>query len=374
MSSPAKRIPSVFWLLASVILLGGCAAPTPLPVRISEPTVTSAPQPTLTVAPPSTPTDAPLPFPADALAAAILDPKGAVRLVHDPVVIKQNDTYYLFMTGPGLPIRCSKDLIQWEFCKHVFDTVPSWVRDAVPKVGDLWAPDISFYDGVYHLYYAGSSFGSSTSVIGLATNVTLDQNDPRYKWEDKGLVIDSRTGANYNAIDPNLAFDRAGQAWLAFGSFWSGIKLVKIDAATGKPAPGAQLISLASNPGHDDAIEASYIVRRGDYFYLFVSFDFCCRGIESTYNIRVGRASEITGPYLDKEGKPMLGGGGTLVYGGSQRWRGPGHNAIWIENDTYYLVYHSYDAQSGGTPILRIEKLFWDADGWPLSPSALLGQ
>lgn len=372
-----------FLSLLFVILLVACAVPTlspptPAPSVTGAPPPTSLPVPAVTVTPPPTmpaiqPAAAPLPFPADALSAAILNPTGFVRLVHDPVITKAGDTYYLFSTGAGIRIRCSKDLEQWEYCGIVFDRYPDWIRSAVPHVLDLWAPDISFYSGVYHLYYSGSTFGSNRSVIGLATNVTLDPKDPRYKWEDKGQVIASQPENDYNTIDPNLAFDRAGQPWLAFGSYWSGIKLVQLDPATGKPPDGAKLFSIASKPGND-AIEGSFIVRRGDFFYLFVSHDFCCRGIDSTYNIRVGRAAEITGPYTDREGKPMLGGGGTLVYAGSDRWRGPGHNAILIDNETYYLVYHSYDRNMLGDSFLRIEKLFWDADGWPLSPSQLLGQ
>jgi len=133
------------------------------------------------------------------------------------------------------------------------------------------------------------------------------------------------------------------------------------------------LISLAANPG-SDAVEGAFISWRDGFYYLFMSHDFCCQGVNSTYNIRVGRAETISGPYLDLNTLPLMVGGGTLVYKGSDRWRGPGHNSIYIEGDTYYLVYHAYDANAGGTPSLRIEALIWDADGWPQSPSALLGK
>lgn len=360
-------------LLYLLVVLGLSACATQGPPNT--PTVTIAPlAPEQTSNPPEAASAAPTPsVPADTLAAAILDLKGYITAVHDPALIKEGKNYYLVSTGAGVPIRCSADMREWEFCGRVSSGYPDWVGAAVPGVRDLWAPDISLYSGKYHLYYSGSSFGSNRSVIGLATNVTLDSKDARYNWVDQGEVIASRPGNDYNAIDPNLALDRNGQPWLSFGSFWSGIQLVKIDAATGKPAPGAELISIASNPG-SDAIEAPFIVQREDYYYLFVSHDFCCQGVESTYKIKMGRAKEITGPYVDREGKPLLGGGGTLVYAGSTRWRGPGHNAIWIENDTYYLVYHSYDAQAMGEPTLRIEKLFWDDAGWAWSPSALLGK
>jgi arabinan endo-1,5-alpha-L-arabinosidase len=84
----------------------------------------------------------------------------------------------------------------------------------------------------------------------------------------------------------------------------------------------------------------------------------------------VGRSSQITGPHVDRDGKPMLDGSASLIYAGSKRWRGPGHNSIYVESDTYWLVYHAYDATMNGTPTLRIEALQWDEDDWPVAPSA----
>lgn len=320
-------------------------------------------------APVPTPTIAP-----ETLQAAILKLDGMIYPVHDPAIIKADNKYYLFSTGAGIPLRCSSDMLEWEYCGQVMTPPPpKWIQDAVPGVLDLWAPDISFWGGKYHLYFSGSTFGSNRSVIALATNETLDPDDPRYKWQDEGEVIASHTESTFNAIDPNLVIDRQGQPWLAFGSYWTGIKLVQLDPATGKPAPDAQLYDIASKPGNT-AIEGAFIVPKDDYYYLFVSHDFCCRGVASTYNMKVGRAKEITGPYLDRDGKPLLGGGGTPLYAGSKRWRGPGHNAILVQDGDYYLVYHAYDGQVVGRPTLRIEKLFWDGEGWPLAPSALLGQ
>jgi arabinan endo-1,5-alpha-L-arabinosidase len=238
-------------------------------------------------------------------------------------------------------------------------------------VGDLWAPDISYFNGKWHLYYAGSTFGTNGSVIGLATNATLNPESPDYAWVDEGLVIQSAPGDDWNAIDPNLAFDAEGQAWLAFGSFWSGIKLRKLDAATGKLDPAdPTLYALASRRGTGtDAIEAPFILRRGDYYYLFASFDQCCQGVDSTYNVRVGRSQKITGPYVDRDGVPMLEGGGTLMLSAYDRWRGPGHNGIFLEDDVTWMPYHAYDLRGGGISKLRLESIEWGADGWPSLPS-----
>ena len=240
-----------------------------------------------------------------------------VTNVHDPTMIKAGGMYYLVSTGPGIPIRCSKDMKVWEICGRVFSANPDWVVKAIEGVKDLWAPEIVFHDGKFYLFYSASTFGSNRSAIGLVTNTTLDPKSPDYAWVDQGEVISSQKSDNYNAIDPNLAFDKDGQPWLVFGSFWSGIKMVKVDPVTFKPAAGEKLISLAAKPG-PDAIEGAYITRRGDFYYLFVSHDFCCKGVKSTYNIRVGRSKEITGPYLDRDGKPLTNDGGTLVYKGSR--------------------------------------------------------
>ena len=126
--------------------------------------------------------------------------------------------------------------------------------------------------------------------------------------------------------------------------------------------------SLAARPS-PGAIEAPFVIRHGRYYYLFASFDFCCRGAKSSYNTVVGRATTPTGPYLDRAGTPMLRGGGTPVLASGQgtgsRYVGRGHNAILQAPDGDRIVYHAYDTQRNGTPTLRIQRLIWDAKGWP---------
>ena len=341
------------------VLLVGCsparpnARPTPSQLPIDAPTATPTLDPEIST--------------------MIIKTTGAITNIHDPTMIKEGNTYYLFSTGPGITIHCSTDMKLWNLCGRVFGANPGWATEAIKGVKDLWAPDIVFYKGSYYLYYAASTFGSNRSAIGLVTNTTLDPQNPKYDWVDQGEVISSSLSDNFNAIDPNLVFDQVGQPWLVFGSFWSGVKLVKLDPSTLKPASGEKLISLAAKPG-SDAVEGAFITQRGDFYYLFVSHDYCCQGVMSSYNIRVGRSSEITGPYTDRDGKLLTQGGGTLVYKGSNRWRGPGHNSIYIEAGQYYMVYHSYDAEASGVPTLRIEILTWDLEGWPLALSALMGK
>jgi len=301
--------------------------------------------------------------------------QGDFAPVHDPCIVEKDGTYFVFSTNTKadtrgfIPCRRSADLVSWERCGFVFSQVPGWAREAVPRTKGIWAPDISFFNGLYHLYYSVSTFGSNESVIGLATNKALDPAAPGFEWVDRGLVVQSRREDDFNAIDPNLFVGRDGCCWLSWGSFWGGIKLARIDPATGKREEGdAKIHSLASRPvkrGEPSAIEAPFIISRGDNHYLFVSFDFCCRGVNSTYFTVCGRSREVTGPYVDATGRPMMEGGGSVVVQGNERFKGTGHNAVLRDGDRDYLVYHAYDAQAGGTPTLRISPIYWTPDGWP---------
>lgn len=296
-----------------------------------------------------------------------LELTGAITGVHDPVIIKENDTYTIFCTGQGIPIRRSKDLLNWKLAlRPIVFILPDWVHEKVPGTNDAWAPDISYYNDKFHLYYSVSHFGENRSVIGLVTNKTLEPDSDDYEWVDEGLVMESTATDNYNCIDPNLILDADGVPWLAFGSFWSGIKMRRLDFETGRPSEeDTTLYSLAQRTVNNGAIEAPFIIRKGDFYYLFASFDFCCRGADSTYYVVVGRSENVTGPYVDRDGVEMLRGGGTQVTFPTERWRGPGHNAILQEDDVDYLVCHAYDAEQNGAATLRIAPLVWDADGWP---------
>jgi arabinan endo-1,5-alpha-L-arabinosidase len=308
--------------------------------------------------------------PAGATEPVELELSGSLRQARDPVVAEHDGRYYLFTTGNGIPIRTSDDLQHWQPSGLVFFGLPAWAREHVPGAQAIWAPDISFFGGRYHLYFSVSTFGSNTSAIGLATNPTLDPDDPDYAWTDHGIVIASEASDDWNAIDPNIVVTPEGEVWMAFGSFWSGIKMLRIDPATGMPSaadPKRDLLAIASRPLRPHAIEAPFIVHRHGAYYLFVSFDQCCRGVESDYNIRVGRADAVTGPYVDRDGTPMLEGGGTLVVAPSERWPGAGHNAVLHTGGRDLLVYHGYDASFGGSATLRIEVIDWDDEGWPVS-------
>jgi len=297
---------------------------------------------------------------------------GDLSPVHDPCAVKDGDTYYVFSTGPSgadsglIPWRSSKNLLQWSRGGAVFPALPGWAADAVPGAKGIWAPDISYFNGRFHLYYAVSTFGSNHSVIGLATNAALNPAAPNYAWQDQGLVLSSDSFDKYNAIDPSHVVDRDGKHWLCFGSFWTGIKMIRLDPTTGKPsADDATVHALAYRPQPPDAIEAPFIIERGGFYYLFVSFDFCCRGANSNYNIVAGRSTDITGPFLGPDGNDMMHGYGQQLLVGNERFKGPGGASVLRDPSRDYLVYHAYDAQNGGIPTLRISPIGWTPDGWP---------
>jgi arabinan endo-1,5-alpha-L-arabinosidase len=286
---------------------------------------------------------------------------------HDPVVIEAAGTLYMFHTGNNVGAKTSTSLVTWSNASALSST-PAWTNTYTARDGDLWAPDISYFGGQYHLYYSASSFGQNSSCIGHATRAALNSGS----WADQGQVICTTTSNNYNAIDPNVIVDQAGAPWLSFGSFWDGIMMIPLDM-TGARMGTAAPMNIAQRMAPEKPVEAPFIVRRCGYYYLFVSWDKCCQGASSTYNIRVGRSTAVTGPYVDKAGLPMLNtnrqatDGGTLVVQGDARWKGPGHNAIIFRGNVAYNVYHSYDANANGRITLRISEIAWDADGWPIS-------
>jgi arabinan endo-1,5-alpha-L-arabinosidase len=313
---------------------------------------------------------------ASATAAQPSNVMGQISGVTDPSIIKEGNTYYIFSTGPGIPIRTSTDLVHWQLVGQVFPGVPGWAMNMIPGANEFWAPGVAFFDGEYHLYYAVSTFGSDRSVIGLATNATLDPTASDYHWVDQGEVIASTPGkTDWNAIDPDPIVVDGGLVWLAFGSQWSGIKLAAIDPQTGKlvkastppgSGPTPKLYSLASRPA-SRPIEAPFIFYSDGYYYLFASFNDCCMGAASTYEIMVGRSRSIAGPYRDESGKPMMDGGGTLVLRGAGTVRGPGSNGVLADDGQDWIVYQYYDAADNGVAKLGIQPLDWTKGGWPVA-------
>jgi arabinan endo-1,5-alpha-L-arabinosidase len=298
--------------------------------------------------------------------------------VHDPAVIKHQDTWYIFSTGFGISVYSSKDLKIWKKEKSVFDTPPKWAIETIKGYrGHTWAPDISYVNGLYYLYYSISAFGKNTSAIGLAVNKTLDPMDKDFAWRDLGMVVQSIPGRDmWNAIDPNLVIDKQGRGWLSFGSFWNGMKMFKLNDDLSAPAQSSEWFTIASRPrsyglpdsiAGDAAIEAPFIFQKEDWYYLIVSWDYCCRGEKSTYKLVIGRSKNVYGPYFDKEGKPLNENGGSLLLEGDKKeWYGIGHCSVYRANGKDFLFAHGYDALDKGKAKLIIRELIWDNQGWPL--------
>lgn len=307
-------------------------------------------------------------------------PRGDISPVHDPVLIRQGETWHVFSTGLGegahglIAHRTSGDRTNWVRGAAPFDKLPAWASKAIPGATNMWAPDISFVNGRYRLYYSVSTFGSNRSAIGLATNATLDPAAPGYAWRDEGAVVMSTPADDFNAIDPAFIADTEGRHWLSLGSFWTGLKLFELDPRTGKPLrPGAKPRPIATRPvpaGAPSIVEAPFIFARGGWYWLLASYDYCCKGVNSTYYTVIARSRSVEGPYLGKDGSSMLQGGGTILLRADlqekQRFRGLGHAGHFRGADgTDHLVHHAYDREKRGAPVLRMATLRWGADGWP---------
>ena len=328
----------------------------------------------------------------------------AEPVVHDPVLIKAGDTYYLFHTGRGVSVRSSDDRETWSDAGRVFAETPAWVNNLIPEFdGNIWAPDIFEHDGTFYLYYSVSQFGRNNSAIGVATTKSLDPESPDFGWTDHGMVVRSVPGRDmWNAIDAQIIEADDGTFWMSFGSHWDGIKLVKMNdnlLTVAEPQVWHTVAARhrawklderdagdAANPelkydemysaqlkdsaltSQNGSIEAPTIFKKGNWYYLFVSWDRCCRGLDSTYKVVVGRSETIEGPYYDEAGQKLIWGGGTLVtrgYPQSDRWVAGGHCDVVEDNGEDLIVLHAYDKQDRGRPKLVIKPLVWDDLGWP---------
>ncbi|HTY85882.1 MAG TPA: LamG-like jellyroll fold domain-containing protein [Candidatus Acidoferrum sp.] len=296
--------------------------------------------------------------------------------LHDPgTMIRDGTNYFIYGDGQGISGITSSDLRNWNATSPIFPGgPPSWTSNAVPGfAGYFWAPDVAWFNGRYNLYYACSQWGTINSAIGLVTTPSLVSP----VWTDQGKVIQSNpnfaTNATtdltaYNCIDPSILVDTNGTVWMSFGSYSDGILIMQLDPATGKRISPNSPIYRVSNNGpvfFSNTEEGSCLYQRGGYYYLFVNFGGCCAGVNSTYNIRVGRSTTVTGPYYDQHGVNLTNGGGTMVLESNARFIGPGHPAILNDNGTNWFTYHYYDGNNGGAATVGMNRIYWTADDWP---------
>ncbi|MDF3067796.1 MAG: putative Beta-xylosidase [Polyangiaceae bacterium] len=275
--------------------------------------------------------------------------------VSDPSALHDGDDYWVISTGEQLPIRRSPDLRAFERVGGAFEQLPAWVAEEVPEASTFWSPDLAYFNGQYHLYYAVSTLGDNQSCIGHATAEALPSLG---EWADRGPVICSTRADNWNAIDPNVLQDEQGTHWLVLGSFRSGIKLIGLDEE-GMRA-GADLIPLAKR--QDIGIQAPALAHRDGWYYLFASL-----GAGDEHALIVGRSASIRGPYLDREGLDLWEGGGSLLLEAGDRYRGPGSNDVLDVDGQHYNFFHSYDSEDANEARLRVSTLVWDREGFPIS-------
>jgi arabinan endo-1,5-alpha-L-arabinosidase len=287
--------------------------------------------------------------------------------MHDPsTVIEAGGKFYVYATGNGLPAFRSDDGWTWRRTGSVMQAVPGGKPgpDVIARGGNnSWAPDIIRSGDKYFLYYAAPGT-QPKAAIGLLVGKTLDPESPDYKWEDGGPVVWSDGVEDSNAIDPGVFRDPAnGRLWLTYGSYFGYIRLVELNPKTGKrlyPERAAANVAINS--------EASIMISRDGWYYLLVTHGSCCAGANSSYNIRMGRAKKITGPFLDNMGVDMLQGGGKLFLASGDRYVGPGHFGLLDLGDGVqkFSCHYEADLDRGGVSVLDIRPLLW-RDGWPVA-------
>ena len=300
-------------------------------------------------------------------------------MVHDPVMAYEDSTYHIFATGHGIQHITSRDRRMWTVSRQPLMTViPQWTHDSVPGFADhVWAPDVIRWHDRWWLAYSCSTFGKNGSAIGLLSTKRLRNAI----WSDEGCIVTSRDKRdNWNAIDPCFVIDDADRPWLFWGSFWDGIQIAALDTtmhiATGQqPRTIArrydpQCKTMAPNPTSKfagrNAIEAPFVFKHDGYYYPFVSWDYCCQGSKSNYRVAVGRSKRVDGPYLDREGKDMLKGGGTIFLEGDKtHFEAAGHCAVYTVDGQDIFICHGYSTAPGGASILIQRTISWTADGWP---------
>ena len=300
-------------------------------------------------------------------------------MVHDPVMAYEDSTYHIFATGMGIQHMTSKDRKTWTVkAEPVMTVIPKWAQDSVPGFRNhVWAPDVIKWHGRWWLAYSCSTFGKNGSSIGLLSTRSLSFPI----WNDEGCIVTSKDKRdNWNAIDPNFIIDDNDQPWITWGSFWDGIQLARLDttmhiAAGEKPRTIARRYPKGFKPSEPNptskfagtnAIEAPFIFKHGGYYYLFVSWDYCCRGAKSNYRVAVGRSKNVAGPYLDSNGKDMAEGGGNLFIEGDKKdFEAAGHCAAYTFGNEDIFVCHGYSIAHKGASILVQRPISWTADGWP---------
>jgi arabinan endo-1,5-alpha-L-arabinosidase len=287
--------------------------------------------------------------------------------MHDPsTVVVHDGKFYAYGTGNGLPISVSDDGWTWRRAGTLMQALPSGRPgpEVIARGGNnTWAPDLIRSGDKYFVYYSAPGT-QPKAAIGLLVGKTLDPSSADYKWEDGGPVVWSDGVEDSNAIDPGVFRDPTNESlWLTYGSYFGYIRLVELNPRTGKRLyPDRKPINVAING------EASIMIFRDGWYYLLVTHGSCCAGANSSYNIRMGRAKRVTGPFIDNMSIDMLQGGGKLFLGSGGRYVGPGHFGLLDlgAGVQKFSCHYEADLDRGGISVLDIRPLLW-RDGWPVA-------
>ncbi len=277
--------------------------------------------------------------------------------IHDPsTIMKCDGKYYTFGTGgSGL---VSDDGWTW----HSGNRLPqSGAAPDVIKIGDRYLISIGATGG-------GLGGGHNGRILTL-WNKTLDPQSPDFQYSQAVQVASSDGIEDCDAIDPGLCLAPDGRLWCTYGTFFGFTRIVELDPKTGERVAGNEPVNIAID------CEATDLIYRDGWYYLFGDHGTCCNNVTSTYNIRVGRSKSPTGPFLDNMGMDMLRGGGKLVVAANNRLIGPGHfGLIDLGNNVQKFSCH-YEADMddpGHFGVLDIRALLWK-DGWPVAGDEFLG-
>lgn len=289
----------------------------------------------------------------------------------DPTVIRMGNEFYVYVTGGRVRGYRSADLLNWNRIgnvSEVFTQRPDFTDDNVNETG-MWAPDINHFDDKYVMYYSISKWGGgATCGIGIGIS-DLPQGPflPPPGNPNGKLFVSGEIGV-HNSIDPCF-FEEDGKRYLFWGS-WGGIHMTELTADGYAVKDMTKKKQVAGK-----SFEAVYIHKRGNYYYMFASIGACCEGMNSSYKVVVGRSTRIDGPYLNKNGVDMNTFDAwnptnytPIVLRGNEMFAGPGHNSRIITDDkgVDWMLYHAYVHNGSDSRSLMIDKVEWDADGWPV--------
>lgn len=271
--------------------------------------------------------------------------------IHDPSTIAECDgKYYTFGTGGGGLI--SEDGYHW--------------HGGAVRPGGGAAPDVLKIGNRYLVIYGatgGGLGGGHNGRILTMWNKTLDPESANFEYSEAVEVVASDGNEDNDAIDPGLLLDpTTGRLWASYGTYFGHIRLIELDPKTGHRVDGNKVKDIGID------CEATDLIYRDGWYYLLGTHGTCCDGVNSTYNIVVGRSRSVEGPYIDNVGRGMLEGGGKMVIAAGDRKTGPGHfgRTIIDEGVEVMSCHWEADYDLSGRSCLAIRPLLWRKD-WPVA-------